>query len=182
MKTVLHLRCRVVDVDEPDLVAVGSFDRRPAKQARSCRKRLRRGARRHVEAERLAPGSGSGSGDAAGPGEERVRVACDPRQHHGGCCDGSRQRAGRVDDAAFAKGRARRQLELVADRARHRIPGERGRAREGRGGRLVSAQQEAVQVRRCDAANRLRRLGRRRECEQAETDGEKKRSPHGPLW
>ena len=74
-----------------------------------------------------------------------------------------------VDDAAVAEEARRRDLELVAERARDRVPGEGGRAGERGRARLVGAQQEAVEARRRGAGGmRGRGEGERAEAREEE--------------
>ena len=143
---VLHL----VRVDEPHLVSGGAFDRRPTQEARIARERRRRGRRHHVEAEVLAPRRRPVGGNCAHARIERVRRAGDPRKRDRRRFDRRRRVHVRIDDGVVAEGGAERELELVVQRTRDRVPRERRRPREARALRLVGAQQEAVQPGRAD--------------------------------
>src|SRR6185436_17509149 len=94
--------------------------------------------------------------------EEGVRAARDPgeRERYGG--GGAGHRLVLVEDPAVAEEARGRELELVAERARDRVPGEGGRARELVPPRLVAAEQEAVQARgRIDGERPARGVSRR---------------------
>ena len=142
---------------EPDLVARRTLHRRPADQPVGRVLLLGDLLPRRVETERRAPAGGAAVRDDAHAHPEGVRFAGHPRDLQ---LD-RRDRRGEglvVERRRLAEDAARRELELVARRAAHGVPGEGRHQRVrvvGLDG-LVRAVDERV-----EAARRRRRLRRR---------------------
>ena len=180
---------REARAQEPDLVHRCALDRRPADEARGLRvERPRPVAPAHVETVGGAPAAVVALGpDAANACVEGVRVAGHPGEGDGDRRRGALERhargRARIDSGALGEVLARRELELVRLRARHRVPGE------GRGAREVSVVERVRLVdseeERLQAAGGLERLRCRggldahAEREQHENSGDSESDRHG---